>query len=75
MTKAGGNHMPRYHFVVREPDYTHDDPDGEHLPNQEAARDHGHRIVRELREDGYHPGNAVLLVHDVNDKTRGLFLD
>src|SRR5215472_15878554 len=52
--------MPRYHFVVREPDHTHDDPDGVHLPNHDAAKDHGDRIVRELKEDGYHPGNAAL---------------
>ena len=39
-TKAGGNHMPRYHFVVRAPDHTTlDDPDGMHLPSHEAARD------------------------------------
>jgi hypothetical protein len=42
--------MPRYHFVVRAPDHTHDDPLGTHFPNHEAAREHGHRIVRELRE-------------------------
>jgi hypothetical protein len=63
-TKAGGNHMPRYHFVVRFPDHVYDDPDGAHLPNHEAAEDQGHRIVRELKEDGYHPSEAVLLVHD-----------
>ena len=69
-TKAGGNHLPRYHFVVRAPDHTTlDDPDGMHLPNHEAARDEAHRIVRELREDGYHPGDAVLLVHDETGQT------
>jgi hypothetical protein len=46
--------MPYYHFVVRAPDYTYDDPDGTH----------GHRVVRELREDGYDPGNAALLIQD-----------
>jgi len=56
--------MPRYHFVVRQPDHTHDDPDGVHLPNQEAARNHGDRIVSELKEGGYRPGDAVLLVQD-----------
>src|SRR5215469_11492537 len=40
-----------------------------HLPNHEAARDEAHRIVRELREDGYHPGDAVLLVHDETGQT------
>ena len=29
--------MPRYHFVVRTPDHTHDDPDGMDFPNLEAA--------------------------------------
>jgi len=62
--------MPRYHFVVRAPDHTTlDDPDGMHLPNHEAARDEAHRIVRELGEDGYHPGDAVLLVHDERGQT------
>jgi hypothetical protein len=33
-------------------DHTHhDDPDGMHLPSQEAARHQGHRLVRELKED------------------------
>jgi hypothetical protein len=56
--------MPRFHFVVRAPDQTHDDPDGMEFPNREAAREHGHRIVRELREDGHGPGDASLLIHD-----------
>jgi uncharacterized protein DUF6894 len=56
--------MPRFHFVVRAPDQTHDDPDGMEFPNHEAAREHGHRIVRELREDGLVPGDASLLIHD-----------
>jgi len=54
--------MPRYHFVVSAPEHTHDDSDGAQFPNHEAAREHGHRIVRELTEDGYQDG--VLLVHD-----------
>jgi hypothetical protein len=32
--------------------------------NHEAAREHGDRIVRELIEDGYNPGNAALLIED-----------
>ena len=56
--------MPCYHFVVRAADYTLDDQNGEHFSNHEAAREHGHRIVRELREDGYNPGNAALLIED-----------
>jgi len=56
--------MPRYHFVVRAPDHTHDDPDGVHLPNHEAATEQAHRIVRELTEDGYRPGDAALVIQD-----------
>ena len=55
---------PRYHFVVRALDHTHDDPDGMHLPNHEAARDQGHRIVRELTEEGCRPGDAALVIQD-----------
>jgi hypothetical protein len=50
--------MPRYHFVVRAHDRTHDELDRMHFPNHEAAREHGHRIVPELREGGYNPENA-----------------
>jgi hypothetical protein len=56
--------LPRYHFVVRAPDHMHDDPEGTHFPNHEAAREHGHRIVRELNEGGYRPGDASLVIHD-----------
>ena len=56
--------MPRFHFVVRSPDQTHDDHDGAHFPNRDAAREHGRRIVRELLEGGYNPGDGSLLIHD-----------
>ena len=56
--------MPRYHFVVRAPDHTHDDPNGTHFPHHEAAAEHGRRIVRELTEGGYSPPGAALLIHD-----------
>ena len=62
--KPGTNYVPRGHFVVCEPDYTDDDPDGMHLPNHDAAKDHGDRIVRELKDGGYCPGNAALVTHD-----------
>jgi len=52
--------MPRYHFVVREADHTHDDPEGVHLPNHDAAKDHGSHIVRELKDGGYCPSAAQL---------------
>ena len=61
--------MPRYHFVVREPDHTHDDPDGVHLPNHDAAKDHGNRIVRELKDGGHCSGNAALLINDETGQT------
>jgi hypothetical protein len=61
--------MPRYHFVVREPDHTHDDPDGVHLPNHNVAKDHGNRIVSELKDGGYFPGNATLVIHDEKGQT------
>ena len=44
MSALGQKQTFLYHFVVRAPDHTHDDP--------------------ELKEDGYDPGDAVLIVHD-----------
>ena len=61
--------MPRYHFVVCEADHTHDDPDGMHLPSRDAAKDHGNRIVHELKDGGYCPGNAALVIHDETGQT------
>jgi hypothetical protein len=61
--------MPLYHFVVREPDFTHDDPEGVDLPDDDAAKHEGQRIVRELKESGYDAGDAVLVVHDERGQT------
>jgi len=61
--------MPRYHFVVRTPNDMLDDPDGMHLPNHDAAKDEGNRIVRELKDDGYCPGNAALVIKDETGQT------
>ena len=61
--------MPLYHFLVHAPDYTDDDPDGMQLPNQQVAINHGHRIVRDLDEGGYHPGNAALVIQDETGQT------
>jgi hypothetical protein len=61
--------MPRYHFVVRASDHTHDDPNGTHFPDHDSARDHGHRIVREPKEGGYHPEDGVLLIRDETGQT------
>jgi hypothetical protein len=56
--------MPRYHFVVHAPDHHHDDPDGSVLPDPQAAKEHGHRLIRELKEGDYHPPGATLQVVD-----------
>ena len=61
--------LPCYHFVVRAADYTLDDHEGTQFSNHEAAREHGHRIVRELREDGYNPGDAAVLIQDDTGQT------
>lgn len=61
--------MPRYHFVVHTPGYKHDDPLGMILPGPAAAREHGHRIVRELKEGGYEPPGATLHVLDETGQT------
>jgi hypothetical protein len=66
--------MPRYHFVVRAADFTLDDPDGVDLPNHDAAKDEGKRIVRELKDDGYCPGNAAVVIHDEAGRTVQSFL-
>jgi len=54
---------------LRQPDHTHDDPDGMHLPNHDAAKDFASRIVRELKDDGYCPENAALVIHDETGQT------
>jgi hypothetical protein len=56
--------MPRYHFVVHLAGNKYDDPDGMILAGPNAAKEHGHRLVRELKEDGYHPPGAILHVLD-----------
>jgi hypothetical protein len=61
--------MPRYHFVVRTGNHTHDDPDGLDLPNHEAAKNVASRIVSELKDDGYCPGDADLVIQDEAGQT------
>jgi hypothetical protein len=61
--------VPRYHFVVHAPDHRHDDPNGMLLWSHEAARAHGYRIVRELKDGGYDPPGATLLVLDEEGET------
>jgi hypothetical protein len=67
---AGWNQsVPRYHFVVHAQDHKHDDPLGTFLSGHEAAREHGHRIVRELKEGGYDPPGTILHVLDEHGQT------
>jgi hypothetical protein len=61
--------MPRYLFVVCAPDHRHDDQFGTALLSNHAAREHGQRIVRELKEGGYDPPGAVLYVQDESGQT------
>jgi hypothetical protein len=69
MRHTGIASVPRYHFVVQAPGHLHDDPFGTHLPHHDAAREHGHRIVRELKEGGYHPPGATIIVQDETGTT------
>ena len=44
-------------------------PDGMQLPSHDAAKDHGNCIVRELKDGGYCPGNAALVIHHETGRT------
>jgi len=61
--------IPRYYFVVRAQDQEHADPDGIVLAGPNTAREHGHRVVRELKQGGYHPPGAILHVQDESGET------
>jgi hypothetical protein len=61
--------MPRYYFVIDVPDYTYDDPNGEQLPTDEAAKDRGHRIIRELIEGDFESAGAILHVRNKSGRT------
>lgn len=61
--------MPRYYFIIEVPDHTYDDPDGEQLPSDGAAKDYGYQIVRELKEGEFESAGAVLRVQDENGQT------
>jgi hypothetical protein len=39
------------------------------LSGPNAAKEHGHRVVRELKEGGYHPLGAILHVLDETGET------
>jgi hypothetical protein len=61
--------MRRYYFIIDVPDYTYDDPEGEHFLSQEAAREYGHQIIRELEEGGFESAGAVLHITDESGHT------
>jgi hypothetical protein len=61
--------MPRYHFVIDAPHQVYDDADGTILAGPHTAKVHGHKIVDELKADGYHPADATLRVLDENGQT------
>lgn len=61
--------MPRYYFVIEMPDHIYDDPEGEELPSDEAAKDYGRRVVRELKETDSELAGAVLHVRDESGRT------
>ncbi len=42
--------MPRYYFPVQGTSWL-PDPDGTELPDDEAALEHAHRVIRELMQD------------------------
>jgi NAD(P)-dependent dehydrogenase (short-subunit alcohol dehydrogenase family) len=57
--------MRRYRFIIHAADYTYDDPDGEPFLCEWAAREHGHRIIRELKEGGF---DLSAVLHVTNEK-------
>ena len=61
--------MPRYYFIIELPDYTYDDSEGERLPSDAAAKDYGHRVVRELKESDFETASTVLHIRDENGHT------
>jgi hypothetical protein len=61
--------MPRYYFVVRAQDHERTDPDGMILAGPNTAREHGYRVVRELKDGGYRPAGATLHVLDETGET------
>jgi hypothetical protein len=64
-----GSAVPRYYFAVQATDFQYDDSEGAPFPDHDAARTHGQRIVRELKEGGYHPPGTVLYVLDETRQT------
>jgi hypothetical protein len=56
--------MGRYYFIIRAADHTYDDPDGEPFTSEVAAKDHAHRIIRELRADGFDLSSVLRVTNE-----------
>ena len=67
--QRSGTGMHRYYFIVEMPDHTFDDLEGELLPSDAAAKDHGRRVVRELKGSDSEWACAVLHVRDETGQT------
>jgi hypothetical protein len=65
--------MPRYCFILRWPDREHRDDEGTDLPNDAAARDYAHRMIRELKEGGGYDEPSLAMVV-TNESGRQLFV-
>lgn len=61
--------MPRYYFIIEMPDHNYDDQEGEELPSDQAAKDYGRRVVRELKGSDSEWAFAVLHVRDETGQT------
>ena len=61
--------MPRYYLIIETTGYIYDDPEGDQLPSDRAAKDYGHRAVCELKESGFELAGAVLHVRNERGQT------
>ena len=61
--------MPRYRFVIHTHNDKLHDESGTILPGSLAAKEYGHRVVRELKAGGYDPPGATLHVLDETGET------
>jgi hypothetical protein len=63
--------MPRYYFNVKRREGTLLDPDGTDLPDEAAAREHAHQVMRELMPNANVRTRAWrLAVMDQNGRSR-----
>ena len=51
------------------PDHIYDDPEGEELPSDQAAKDYGRRVIRELKESDFRWATGVLHIKDESGQT------